>query len=189
MLGAAVGFSPDELLLNRAGKLSERQRGSLGRSRRSGRTGSLVMVAVALVFVVVIGIVVLPKLDDNQHGKSHVPIVPIAAGVLVLVVLLVGLSTLRLRRRLDRLASGAVLQVDGPVRTRVHRLGGNVGDGSGPFYGGGVRYELTVGATTFFVAGPGVLDAFDSAGSYRAYYATGGGHSVYNWLLSAERIG
>ena len=104
------------------------------------------------------------------------------------VTIVIGLLLLRLRRRLNRLASGAVLRVEGPVRTRAHHLGGNISD-AGPIYGGGVRYELTIGPTTFFVAGPQVLGAFDSAAIYRAYYAAGGGHAVYNWLLSAEQIG
>lgn len=185
---AAVGFSPDELALNQEGKLSDRQRAALARSRHGGRVGILIMIVLVLVFVVVIAIVVLPKINKPQHGSSQVPIVPIVAGTLAFVVLVIGLSLLRLRRRLNRLASGAVLRVDGPARTREHHLGGNVSD-AGPIYGGGVRYELTIGPTTFFVAGPRVLEAFDSGAIYRAYYAAGGGHNVYNWLLSAEQIG
>ncbi len=66
-------------------------------------------------------------------------------------------------------------------------MGGNVE--SDIDYGEGIRYELTVGTTTFFVAGQRVLDAFATGGVYRAYYAAGGGHAVMNRLLSAERIG
>ena len=107
--------------------------------------------------------------------------------VLAFVVVIFGLSLARSRRRLDRLASGRVLVVSGPVRVRAHRMRGNIE--SDIEYGEGIRYELTVGTTTFFVAGQRVLDAFATGGVYRAYYAAGGGHAVMNRLLSAERIG
>lgn len=189
-LSSAVGFTADELALNRAGRLSDRQRDTLATVRRSGRTGSVVMAGFLLAFIVVIAVVVLPKLNDHRRGSSQVPIVPIVAAVLGLVVVVFALSALRLRRRLNRLTAGSVLRAEGPAHTRVHRLGGNVPDvGTAPIYGGGVRYELTIGAATFFVAGPAVLEAFSGgAAVYRAYYAAGGGHSVYNRLLSVERI-
>jgi hypothetical protein len=187
-IAAAVGFSPDELALNRVGRVSDRQRTRLAQMRRGGRIGLVVIGLFAIAFVVVIAVVLVPKLTKQQHGSSKVPIVPIVAGVLAFVLLVMTLSIVRSRRRLDRLASGVVHEVNGPARTRVHVLPGNVDD-SGGSEGGGTRYELTIGSTTFYVGGKHVLDAFADGGVYRAYFATGGGHTVWNRLLSAERIG
>jgi hypothetical protein len=187
-LGVVVGFSADELALNRAGRLSDRQRGTLQRARTGGRRYGLLMLAVLVVFVVAIVVVLVPKLNKQQQGSAEkVPVVPIVLAVLAFVVVIFGLSLARSRRRLDRLASGRVLVVSGPVRVRAHRIPGNTeGDLE---YGGGIRYELTVGTTKFFVASQRVLDAFATGGVYRAYYAAGGGHAVMNRLLSAERVG
>jgi hypothetical protein len=160
----------------------------LQRARTGGRRYGLFVFALLIVFVVVILVVFLPKLTKQQNDTGDkVPIVPIVIGVLAFVVLLIGLSLLRSRRRLDRLASGRVLETSGPARGRARRMHGNVE--SDIDYGEGLRYELTIGSTTFFVAGQRVLDAFSGGGSYRAYYAAGGGHAVLNRLLSVERIG
>ncbi len=133
-------------------------------------------------------VVLVPKLKQHQDDSGDkLPIVPIVVGVLAVVVLLMGLSIWRSRRRLDRLASGRVLEVTGPARGRAHRMHGNVD--SDFDVGAGIRYELRIANTTFFVAGQRVLDAFVADGVYRAYYAAGGGHAVLNRLLSAERVG
>jgi hypothetical protein len=128
---------------------------------------------------------------SSQKDASGISVTPIVVGVLVLVVLIVGASILRSRRRLNRLASGVVHNVTGPARTKARRMHGNVDADIGPdsYLDGGVRYELTIGGTTFFVAGPHVLDAFRGGGTYRAYFAAGGGHAVLNRLLSVERVG
>jgi hypothetical protein len=187
-LGAIVGFTADDLALNRAGRVSDRQRATLQRARTGGRRYGLLVLALLIVFVVAIVVVLVPKLNKEQHNSGEkVPIVPIVLAVLAFVVVIFGLSLARSRRRLDRLASGRVLAVSGPARVRAHRIRGNTeGDLE---YGGGIRYELTVDTTTFFVASQRVLDAFATGGIYRAYYAAGGGHAVMNRLLSAERIG
>jgi uncharacterized membrane protein YhaH (DUF805 family) len=187
-IAAVVGFNADELSLNRAGKLSDRQRSFLQRARKGGRRYGWFIIGVLVVFVVLIVVLLLPKLTKEQKGSGEdVPIVPIVLGVLAFVVLVMVLSFLRSRRRLDRLASGRVLTVTGPARGRARRMHGNIE--SDIEYGGGTRYELTIGSTTFFVAGQRVLDAFATGGVYRAYYAAGGGHAVMNRLLSAERVG
>jgi hypothetical protein len=99
------------------------------------------------------------------------------------------LSVLRTRRRIGRLASGVLHEAVGPAKTRVHRISGNVGDisGGGGEYGGGIRLELTIGKTMFFIASKAILDAFVTGATYRAFYATGG-HRVYNTILSVERL-
>jgi hypothetical protein len=187
---ALLGFSEDELALNRAGRLSNRQQAMLGKARRQGRAGLLVMLVVLLAFVGVAAAIVVPTVS-KQKDASGVSAGPIVVAALVFVLLIVGLSLLRSRRRLNRLASGRVHQAVGPAQTRVRRLRGNVEADFGPeaYTDGANRYELTIGTTTFFVAGPQVLQAFEGPGTYRAYFAAGGGHAVLNRLLSVERIG
>jgi hypothetical protein len=63
---------------------------------------------------------------------------------------------------------------------------GNIGDG-GPDYGGGIRLDLTIGKTMFFIPSQVILGAFATGATYRVFYATGG-HRVYNRILSAERL-
>ena len=187
-LGGVLGFGPDELAANRAGRLSERQRATLQRARSGGRRYGLFVLALVVVFVVAVVVVLVPKIKQQANGSGDkVPVVPIVVGVLALVVLVMGLSIWRSRRRLDRLASGRVLEVTGPARGRARRMHGNVDSDFGQ--GEGLRYELRIGDTTFFVANQRVLDAFAADGVYRAYYAAGGGHAVLNRLLSAERVG
>ena len=190
-LGALLGFSSDELARNRVGKLSARQQGVLQTKRRSGNIGLIYVGVFAVAFAVFAGVYLIPKLNKQQHGSSKVPFGPIVFGALALVVVIMALSALRTRRRLDKLASGSVHEVVGPAKTRVHRLGGNVGDlspGGTAGYGGGIRLELTIDKTMFFVASNAILDAFQTGAMYRVFYATGG-HRVYNTILSAERVG
>ena len=188
-LGAVLGFSADELERNRAGQVSERQRGTLQKMRRGGLQWLIVMAVVAIGFGIYAGVYLIPKLNKQQHGTSKLPYGAIVYGALALVVLIIALSVFRTRRRLGRLASGTVHEVVGPAKTRVHRIAGNVGDisGGGGDYGGGIRLELTIGKTMFFIPSQEILNAFVAGATYRVFYATGG-HRVYNRVLSAERL-
>jgi hypothetical protein len=186
-LGRMLGFGEDELVLNRAGRVSPRQAEALRVARRSGSKYLIFVLLFLVAFVVVILAVVVPKATKSS-GTSSVNLTPIIAGVLAFCVLIVGLSMMRTRNRLRRLASGAVLTVSGPARTKARRMGGNVNLDTGGGYGGGMRYELSIGATTFFVRGPDVLAAFEHGGTFRAYYVAGGGHAIMNRLLSIEPI-
>ena len=182
-LGGVLGFSPDELMLNRAGRVSERQ---LALLRRARRTGSLWLGFVGLCvvgFVALIVLYVLPKLNTKHEGEGAVQTTPIVVGVVALVVLIMVLSIFRTKRSLSRLASGAVHTASGPAHGRVRRLASN----EDSEVGGGLRYELTIGGTTFFVAGQSVLAAFVDGAPYRAYYAAGHGRAM-NRLLSAEPL-
>jgi hypothetical protein len=188
-LGKLLGFDDDELVLNRAGRLSPRQAETLRAASRGGNKYLIFVLLFMVAFVVVVLAVVVPKATKHS-GASSVNLTPIIVGVLAFFALVVGLSMARTRTRLRRLASGVVLTVAGPARTKARRMGGNVNlDAGGGAYGGGMRYELSIGATTFFVRGPEVLAAFDDGGTFRAYYAAGGGHAVMNRLLSIEPIG
>jgi uncharacterized membrane protein YeaQ/YmgE (transglycosylase-associated protein family) len=190
-LGAVLGFSADELARNRTGQLSARQHGVLQTKRRSGFIGLIYVGVFAIGFAIFAGVYLIPKLNKQQHGPSKPPFGAIVYGVLGLIVVIMVLSALRTRRRLDKLGSGSVHEVLGPARTRVHHIAGNVGDltsGGAVGYGGGIRLELTIGKTMFFIPTRAMLDAFQTGGTYRVYYATGG-HRVYNTILSAERVG
>jgi hypothetical protein len=188
-LGQLLGFSDEELVLNRAGRLSPRQAEALRVASRGGNKYLIFVLLFMVAFVVVVLAVVVPKATKHS-GASSVNLTPIIVGVLAFFALVVGLSMARTRTRLRRLASGVVLTVSGLARTKARRMGGNVNlDAGGGVYGGGMRYELSIGATTFFVRGPEVLAAFDDSGTFQAYYAAGGGHAVMNRLLSIEPIG
>ena len=187
-LGQLLGFDDDELVLNRSGQVSARQAEALRVARRTGNNYLVFVLLFMVAFVVVILAVVLPKVTKNS-GTPSTNLTPIIVGVLVLFALIVGLSMMRTRTRLRRLASGVVLTVSGPARTKTRRMHGNVDLDTGGGYGGGMRYELSIGATTFFVRGPDVLAAVGDGLAFRAYYVAGGGHAVMNRLLSIEPIG
>jgi hypothetical protein len=182
-LAAALGFTEHELDLNRAGRVSDRQRVGLERSRSWTRGGNVVMSVVLLAFVGVAVAVVVPRMGGS--GPSNGSLVPMAVGAVALVVVIGVGSGVRSLRAAARRASGRVNRVEGPAATRVVILHANVADvSSGGFaYGGGVRYEVTVGARTFIVATQAVLDAFEPAQHYVAYYA---GDDRFASLLSAE---
>jgi hypothetical protein len=187
-LAAVLGFTPEELIMNRTGEASDRQRATLQRKRSSGLIGLAFVGVFAIGFGIFATVYLAPKLNDNQHGSSKAPITAIVWGAVGLVALVVLLSALRTLRRLRRMSSGKVREVTGAARTRAHRMPGNMSDSVLPDYGGGIRHELTIGKTLFIVRGQAVLDAFDQGGTYRAYYTTGGG-KLFNVLLSAERVG
>ena len=182
-LGGVLGFSPDELMLNRAGRVSERQIALL---RQARRVGSLWLVFVGVFVVGFVGLIVfyvLPQLNKKNAGEGSVQTGPIVVGVVALVVLIMVLSIMRTKRSLSRFASGAVHVASGPAHGRVRRL--HLDENTD--VGGGLRYELTIGGVTFFVAGQHVLAAFADGASYRAYFAAGHGRAM-NRLLSAEPL-
>jgi cytochrome c-type biogenesis protein CcmE len=190
VLAGRLGFSVEELALNRTGRASPAQLARLQRDRKRGRWWLVFVALFAVAFVAVAASIMIAQLKDHgDKSSSSVPVVPIVIGVLAFVVLLVTLSLVRSRRSLDRIASGDVHQVTGPAHGRVRRMHGNVADPSAPGSGtsGSLRYELTIGDVRFFVAGRGVLDAFADGAGYRAYYVAGG-NRVMNILLSAEAV-
>jgi len=181
-LAAAIGFSDDELALNRAGKLSPAQNDRVQHDRRLTNVVSFIPLLIIVAFVVVIAVVVLPKLS-NQKGSGSSSTAPLVIGVLVLFGVVGLISFFRLRRSMTRRASGRVSRTEGATKTRRHVIHGNVT--STGAYGGGVRYELTIGRVRFFVPSQTVLDAFDTARQYRGYYV---GKGLYATLLSVEPL-
>jgi hypothetical protein len=185
-MGTTLDFTDEELGINRAGRVSERQQTRLGRSRKTGRIALVVMGLLVVAFIVIIATVVLPKITKQNSDKS-VPIVPIVVAVLAFVVLVMGLSIARTRRRLNRLTTGKAQQTTGAAKTRARRMHGNVVDVDAPGmgYGGGMRYELTIGSVRFIVPSQAVLDVFEDGRMYHGYYV---GRGMMSMLLSAEPV-
>jgi hypothetical protein len=185
ILSAVLDFSSDELAANRAGQLSDRQEARLRKVRSRSRGAVFVVVFIAVAFIVVVGVMLLPGLSKARHPGSSSE-VPFVVGALLLVALLVSQSAFRTRRALNHLVSGAVSRADGIAATKVRNMRGNVGDPSSGIPGrpGGARCELTIGGTRFFVS-PAVLAAFNDGQAYRAYYV---GHGLQATLVSAEPV-
>ncbi len=185
VLSAVLDFSADELAANRTGQLSERQAARLRTSRSRSRAATGVVAMVALAFIVVIAVVLLPRLSTGRHPSSSSAI-PYVIGALFLVGLVVSQAVFRTRRALNQTVTGRISMAEGVARTRVHRMGGNVGDPQSGIPGrpGGARCELTIGGIRF-VVNPSVLAAFNEGRAYRGYYVGQGLHAT---LVSAELI-
>ncbi len=177
-----MGFTQEEIAANRAGRLSDAQRERMKSSRSRGRAGTVVMSVVVVAFIAVITVVILPRVSNGPGSSTSVLA---SIGALGLIAVVMSISILRTRRSLDKLVPAQVERIEGVTATREHALHGNVGDPSTGMigYGGGVRYEVTIGGTRFFVQSKAVLDAFEDGRSYRGYYV---GRGIMATLLSAE---
>ncbi len=185
ILSAVLDFSADELAANRAGQLSARQVVALRKSRSRSRVATGAVALTAAAFVAVVAITLLPRLSAGRHPGSSAE-VPYVVGALILVALLMSQSVFRTGRSLNQMVSGTVSRAEGLARTRVRRLGGNIGDPQSGIPGrpGGSRCELTIGGTRFFVS-PAVLAAFNDGQAYRGYYV---GQGLRATLVSAESL-
>lgn len=183
-LAEALSFTEEEIAANRSGRLSEAQRERMKSSRSRGRAGTVVMGVVVVAFIAVIAIVLLPKLSIQTGPGSSTSVVA-AIGALAFILVVMSISIRRTRRSLDKLVPAQVERIEGVTTTREHQIRGNVGDPSSGMigYGGGVRYEVTIGNVRFFVRSKAVLDAFDDGRNYRGYYV---GKWIMATLLSAE---
>ncbi len=185
ILSAVLDFSADELAANRAGQLSARQVATLRKSRSRSRVATGAVALTAAAFIAVVAITLLPRLSAGRHPGSSAE-VPYVVGALILVALLMSQSVFRTGRSLNQMVSGTVSRAEGLARTRVRRLGGNIGDPQSGIPGrpGGSRCELTIGGTRFFVS-PAVLAAFNDGQAYRGYYV---GQGLRATLVSAESL-
>lgn len=176
-LQAALNFTDDDLVANRAGKLSPTQQARMNKAQGQGQIGNIVFGIIFVVILVVIAIVVLPPLFAPQ--PEHSSSVPPGIIILVIVVVLgiVGLSFLRTRRKL-RGVSGAVLSTEGEAKGNV-KATGNVDQG-----GLMMMYRIKVGSVTFAVHSPDQVAAFHDGARYRAYYVQG----TLPILISAEPL-
>jgi hypothetical protein len=165
-LQSAFDFTDDDLVANRAGRLSPTQQARMSKMRGRAQVANLVFGAVFVVILIVIAVVVLPGvLAPQPAGSSAVP-PGIIALVLVGVLGIIVLSVLRSRRKLQGVA-GAVLTTEGEAKTRSGAV--DVGDGAGT----ASIYRLTVGSVTFPLSSADQLAPFESGKRYRVYYVKG----------------
>jgi hypothetical protein len=172
-LQAALNFTDDDLVANRAGKLGPTQQGRMTKTKGVSQVTNLIFGAVFLVIIVVIAVYVLPQYLSSSVGAQAVPII---VGVLILVLLIIALTIFRSRRKLGRL-DGAVLMTEGEASAR---------QGLAPISGGAMMpmYRLSVGKVTFALATPEPMRAFTNGKQYRAYYVQG----TLPILVSAEPV-
>lgn len=180
-LQAAFGFTPADLVENRAGRLSSSQHSHMATQSKKGKAFNLGMGVVFVVFVIIIVTVVLPKMNSNSTSSSGTSsAVPpgIIFGVLAVVALVVGLTLVRTRRGMNRLTTGAVQSTEGPAKTRAGTTG-NVDQFSVM-----AIYRLTVGKVTFPLKDMTQLSAFEEGVNFRVYYMKG----TLPVIVSAERL-
>lgn len=176
-LQTALDFTDDDLVANRAGRLSPTQQARMTKAQGQGQIGNIVFGIIFVVIMVVIAIVVLPPLFAPQPANSSA----VPPGIIVLVVVVVlgimAFSFLRTRRKL-RGVSGAVFSTEGEARGNV-KATGNV-DQMGMM----MMYRIKVGSVTFAVSRADQVAAFQNGARYRAYYVKG----TLPILLSAEPL-
>ena len=172
-LQAALNFTDDDLVANRAGKLGPSQQGRMTKTKGRSQVTNLIFGAVFLVIIVVIAVYVLPQYMSSSAGSQSVPII---VAVLIVVLAIIGFTIFRSRRKLGRL-DGAVLMTEGEASAR---------QGLAPISGGAMipMYRLSVGKVTFALATPEPMRAFTNGKQYRAYYVQG----TLPILVSAEPV-
>jgi hypothetical protein len=176
-LQAALDFTDDDLVVNRAGRLSPTQQTRMGKTQGQGQIANIVFGIVFVVILVVIAFIVLPPLFAPQPEHSSAVPPGIIILVVVVVVGIIGLSFLRTRRKL-RGVTGAVLAVEGEAKPNI-RTTGNVDE-----VGVMTMYRIKVGSVTFAVSRADQVAAFRDGARYRAYYVQG----TLPILISAEPL-
>jgi len=176
-LQAALDFTDDDLVANRAGRLSSAQQARMTKTQGQGQIANIVFGIVFVVIIAVIAFIVLPPLFAPQ--PEHSSAIPPGIIILVVVVVLgiIGLSFLRTRRKL-RGVTGAVLMAEGEAKGNI-KATGNVEDA-----GMMMMYRIKVGSVTFAVSRPDQVAAFHDGARYRAYYVKG----TLPILVSAEAV-
>lgn len=176
-LQAALNFTDDDLVANRAGRLSPTQQTRMNKMQGQSQVVNIVAVVVFVVILAVIAIFVLPPLFAPQ--PEHSSAVPPGIIILVVVVVLgiIVVSFLRSRRKL-RGVGGAVLTSEGEATGNV-KATGNVDQ-----LGVMMMYRIKVGSVTFPVSRADQVAAFQDGARYRAYYVKG----TLPILVSAEPL-
>ncbi|MEO6532972.1 MAG: hypothetical protein ABIO06_05285 [Pseudolysinimonas sp.] len=176
-LQAALNFTDDDLVANRAGRLSPTQQTRMTKMQGQSQIGNIVFGIIFVVILAVIAFVVLPPLFAPQPANSSA----VSPGIIILVVVVVlgviGLSFLRTRRKL-RGVTGTVLATEGEAKGNV-KATGNVEDA-----GMMMMYRIKVGSVTFAVQRADQVAAFTDGARYRAYYVKG----TLPILISAEPL-
>jgi len=176
-LQAALNFTDDDLVANRAGRLSPAQQTRMNKMQGQSQVANIVFGIIFVLILIGIAIFVLPPLFAPQPAHSSaVPPGIIVIGVVVVLAIIV-FSFLRSRRKL-RGVNGAVLATEGEAKGNV-KATGNVDQG-----GLMMMYRIKVGSVTFAVSRPDEVAAFQDGARYRAYYVQG----TLPILISAEPL-
>src|SRR5664279_5208 len=176
-LQAALNFTDDDLVANRAGRLSPAQQTRMNKMQGQSQVANIVFGIIFVLILIGIAIFVLPPLFAPQPAHSSaVPPGIIVIGVVVVLAIIV-FSFLRSRRKL-RGVNGAVLATEGEAKGNV-KATGNVDQG-----GLMMMYRIKVGSVTFAVSRPDEVAAFQDGARYRAYYVRG----TLPILISAEAL-
>jgi len=175
-LQSVFEFTDDDLVANRAGRLSPAQQPRMAKKQGRAQTANIIFGVGFVVILVVIAIIVLPSvLAPQPAGSSAVPPGLIAL-VLVAVLGIVVLSFVRTRRKM-RGVSGAVFMTEGAAKTRARMV--DVAD-----IGDAAMYRLTVGKVTFPLSSGEQMAAFTEGQRYRVYYVKG----TLPVVVSAEAV-
>ena len=175
-LQSAFDFTDDDLVANRAGRLSPTQQARMSKRRGGAQIANLVFGAFFVVILIVIAIVVLPGVMAPQPAGSSAVSPVLIALVLVGVLGVVVFSVLRTRRKMRGVA-GAVFMTEGEAKTRSGMV--DVGEA-----GSAGMFRLTVGGVIFPIPSGDQLAAFTAGQRYRVYYVKG----TLPIVVSAEQI-
>ncbi|MCU1417046.1 MAG: hypothetical protein JWP32_1220 [Schumannella sp.] len=169
-LEAALKFTDEDLVANRAGRLGPTQQGRMTTMKGRSQVVNLAFGAVFLVVIVAIAAYVLPNYLTGAAASAA----PIIVVVVIVVIGLMAFTFFRSRRKLGRM-DGAVLMTEGEASGRM---------GMAPVADSAVLpvYRLSVGKVTFALSTPEPLQAFTNGKRYRAYYVQG----TLPILVSAE---
>jgi hypothetical protein len=179
LLMNAIGFTADDLNVNRNGVLSEQQRAKIGRTQGWQRLGGLLMLVIVIVMLAAIFVYVFFFSDSGASLRASLqedPTSGLIVGVaLVVIVAIIGGSFLRAFARTRRLGTGEVKSVTGIVKRHSYTervaLAGEI-----------TGYQIKIGKMKFYVEEK-VFSAFRDDGTYTIYYVE---NPPVHVILSAE---
>lgn len=173
----AVPFTAQDLEANRTGRTSEAQRARLG--KQSGYTRIVTLVTFVIVILVFAGIGAYLFVFSN-NGQSLLKMfaqapntLPIVAGAMAAVILVIFLSFLRTLRQTTDVSRGKVRVTEGTATLKTVNSGYNL-----------TSYQVKVGKINFYVQ-ESVFQCFIEGAPYRIYYIK---NPPINTMLSVEQI-
>lgn len=166
-LAEALEFTPDELALNKAGLLSERQDKLVEQAIRWRRTSgrwSVFVLFLSLGVLWLVGFTLIQEEFDSQKLQSQLPIIYGSWLLIGGVVLAVFAFFFWLdRSRLAELQSRKISIIAGPASLAIREL-------KGARLYGMLAYYLKIGQVQFQLAGESQYKAFEQGRSYRIIY-------------------
>jgi hypothetical protein len=172
-----LGFTPDDLVANRTGSLTERQKLEVAsRQRIYVRNGRFVTLIMWLVFVLlIVASQVVPLISGNKTMESFNHELPYIGLALLILSGIVGFALLWGVISGRDLTSGKISSVEGKARVRIRRLPGRYRDYP--------RCEVKISGRTFLLPDQNQFDAFMDGVDYRVFYVR---YRPLHVILSAE---